>query len=214
MVVSTADRDRHRALAGEPRRRILEALRRSPLGTAELAQAVGLHVNTVRFHLRVLEAAGLVLRDAEPPGGPGRPAVLWRAVAEEAERGYETLSSLLADFVATSGASGRMREVGRRWGLRAGLPGTTEEPPLERLARFLGDLGFAPELHPSDPPRVLLHECPFRDVAAVHPEVVCAIHLGLVQGVLEASNAPLRAAALEPFVEPTICIAHVEVVDV
>jgi len=37
---------------------------------------------------------------------------------------------------------------------------------------------------------------------------VCPLHLGLIQGVLETLDAPVEASALEPFVRPDLCLAH------
>ena len=46
-------------------------------------------------------------------------------------------------------------------------------------------------------------------MAAAHPEIVCAIHLGLMRGVLEAAGETGVAVSLEPFVEPTLCTVAV-----
>jgi hypothetical protein len=55
-----------------------------------------------------------------------------------------------------------------------------------------------------------------RELAAAHPEVGCALHLGLLEGLLgdprghrRAPGRPVLRAELEPFVEPELCIAHV-----
>jgi predicted ArsR family transcriptional regulator len=48
-------------------------------------------------------------------------------------------------------------------------------------------------------------------VAEQHPDVVCAMHLGLLQGVLEQSRAPVTAANLQPFAEPGSCVARLVV---
>jgi predicted ArsR family transcriptional regulator len=40
--------------------------------------------------------------------------------------------------------------------------------------------------------------------------VVCPIHLGLMQGALEAWNAPVTVDRLEPFVEPGLCLTHMK----
>ncbi|HXF71613.1 MAG TPA: helix-turn-helix domain-containing protein, partial [Actinomycetota bacterium] len=84
MAASEADLLTHRALAGESRTRVLDALRRAGRGLAasEIARAVGLHVSTVRFHLRALERAGLVARRVERAGRPGRPRIVYRAARD------------------------------------------------------------------------------------------------------------------------------------
>lgn len=94
-------------------------------------------------------------------------------------------------------------------------------------------MGFEPELAAESEPsaslsadseqvlgreRVIrLHACPVRDLARTHPEVGCALHLGLLQGLLDRAavgghpdheDAAL-SARLEPFVEPELCIARI-----
>jgi predicted ArsR family transcriptional regulator len=50
--------------------------------------------------------------------------------------------------------------------------------------------------------------CPFREVAENHQDVVCQLHLGLMQGALARMRAPVTADRLEPFAEPSLCIAY------
>lgn len=94
-------------------------------------------------------------------------------------------------------------------------------------------MGFGPELvsavGPSTPSSagsggpagereriIRLHACPVRDLARSHPEVVCGVHRGLLQGLLDTSAAegngkphrPAISAHLEPFVEPELCVAR------
>ena len=77
----------HRALADPSRVRVLECLRASEgaLSVARLAAEVGLHQNTIRAHLAVLEDASLVVVRSENGGRPGRPRLLFTAVPDEAE---------------------------------------------------------------------------------------------------------------------------------
>jgi predicted ArsR family transcriptional regulator len=53
-----------------------------------------------------------------------------------------------------------------------------------------------------------LRHCPFLEVAADRSSVVCPVHLGLMQGALDAWDAPLTVDRLDPFVEPDLCLAH------
>jgi predicted ArsR family transcriptional regulator len=76
-----------------------------------------------------------------------------------------------------------------------------------RTGRLLADLGFAPE--PDDALRtVRLVRCPLLDAAREHPEVVCAVHLGLVRGALDNLGADPSGAELLPFAEPGACVLH------
>jgi predicted ArsR family transcriptional regulator len=95
----------------------------------------------------------------------------------------------------------------------------TERPgPFERvtaatatrhLVDALDSFGFAPEAKTAGGKRqILLRHCPFRESASKHPEVVCAVHLGLMRGMLAELDAPIDADQLDPFVEPNLCIAR------
>ena len=65
-----------------------------------------------------------------------------------------------------------------------------------------GPWGFAPE------PTVDGKEVFFLRVREV-ADVVCAVHLGIMQGVLAELRSPaVTATRLEPFVEPHGCVAH------
>jgi len=78
-----------------------------------------------------------------------------------------------------------------------------------RLNRVLDSIGFQPEVRPgSDGIEIRVRHCPFREVAERHTDVVCAIHLGLIEGALAELRAPLEAQSLEPFVAPGLCVAR------
>src|SRR5690606_33927545 len=92
MAVTDGQLRRHRALADPSRARILaELVSAGPLAARELADRVGLHVNTVRAHLNALAEAELVSSETLPPEGRGRPRVVYSATAaagEESGRRY------------------------------------------------------------------------------------------------------------------------------
>lgn len=63
-----------------PRRRaVLDALRASdsPLGVTEVAGQLGVHPNTVRFHLDALVTEGAVECSRQETSGPGRPRTVY-----------------------------------------------------------------------------------------------------------------------------------------
>lgn len=209
--------------AGASRLRILQALRRAAdgLGVQEVAEQVGLHVNTVRFHLDRLVADGVVARHAEPRTEPGRPRLTYTAVARPGtagdKRSYRLLAAILASFVSgeVPDATTAATEAGRTWGhYLAERPApyrrTEEEAAISELLRLLDDIGFDPELVRAEKDReVWLRQCPFLEVAEDHRDVVCAVHLGLMQGALAEMRAPVTTDRLAPFVEPSLCVAHV-----
>ena len=205
---------------GSRRAEVLDRLRaaRRPLGVLDLASATGLHANTARFHLDGLVEDGLATREIEERTTPGRRRVLYAARGEApGPRSYSLLSEMLTGLVATMGGGGaQAAEAGRDWGrhlVERDLPSqrASEEESLTRLQRLLENVGFEPEtVRDGSAAVVNLHHCPFRDVAVRHTDVVCALHLGLMQGALSELRSPWRATGLEPFVEPTLCVARLE----
>ena len=207
--------------AGVSRQRILELLRAAPdgLGVQELADRTGLHSNTVRFHLDRLVGDGMVQRQVEERGEPGRPRLSFTAAPRpdpaRDSRNYQFLAEILASYVAGTAdhPAAAAVEAGRTWGRYL-----TERPaPYQRISgreavtqllRILDDIGFAPELATDDPRQIRIPHCPFREVAETHREVVCAIHLGLMRGALDEMGAPVTADRLVPFIEPSLCLAH------
>lgn len=212
----------HRALAEVSRVRILEELQRSrrPLDAAEVAERVGLHQNTVRSHLEILRQAGMVGAESERRGTPGRPRLVYRATAAtqaEEPTGFRLLAYILAGYLSASAAdpSAVATEAGRAWGRYlverpAPFARMTRQEALERVVELLDRLEFAPKLVQDGETRIDLHHCPFRDLAVAHPEITCAVHLGLIRGALAEMGAPIEGERLDPFVTPSLCVAHFE----
>ncbi len=207
----------HRALAGWTRVALLTALREAsgPSDARELAGVTGLHVSTVRFHLEVLANAGLVLSEFEHRPQRGRPRQVWRAVATAGtEGGYRMLAEILSDYLETGlaepGAVGI--EIGEAWGARlARSHGDGAAPGLARLVSMLAELGFKPEVvEATAETEIRLHSCPFLTVATANPRLVCSAHLGLMRGALAEIGVPLVATQLDPLVEPSLCVAHLQ----
>jgi predicted ArsR family transcriptional regulator len=191
-----------------------------PLDVTEVAKLVGLHVNTARFHLDGLVDAGVADRATEQRELPGRPRTLYSArpdVTRAGVRSYQLLAEILTSFVAAQvpQPARAAQNAGREWGRYL-----TERPgPFERvtaaiatrrLVDALDSLGFAPEAKTTGSKRqILLHHCPFRESASKHRDVVCSVHLGLMQGMLAELDAPIDTDRLDPFVERNMCIARV-----
>ena len=206
---------------GQSRARVLDLLRAagSPAGVRDIADQAGLHPNTARFHLDALVDAGLAARAPKERTTPGRPSMAYRAVAggeTVGRRRYrllaEMLTSLIAGMLPKPGEAAG--EAGREWGRYL-----TEPPPpyqrldageaVERLTATMAEIGFAPEaVTDGTQYQLRLRQCPFREVAENHQDVVCQLHLGLMQGALAQMRAPVTADRLQPFAEPGLCIAY------
>lgn len=214
--------------AGVSRMRLLRLLREAPagstghvLGLTELAEQSGLHVNTVRAHLERLVAEGLVLRHTQSRSRPGRPRLAFTAAprpdARADSRSYRLLAEMLTGLVSEALPVPHQAsvEAGRAWGrYLAERPAphrrTDERQAVRGLLDTLEEVGFSPELDADDRTgrTVLLRHCPFLEVAETHRDVVCSIHLGLMQGALAELRGPVTTARLEPFVAPSLCVAH------
>ncbi|MCV7281621.1 transcriptional regulator [Mycolicibacterium flavescens] len=184
----------------------------APLSIADIAERLSIHPNTARFHLEALVQRGRA--ETLPPSRvkPGRPPLMFRATAgmdPDGPRDYRMLAGVLVD------ALGRQRDTrrrataaGRAWAAAevAREPASTALPAVDRLTALLDELGFAPE-HRSRTGDIALRNCPFLELAVDHREVICPIHLGIMQGALAAWEAPLTVDALIPFAEPGMCVA-------
>jgi len=214
-------RRRHRALAEPSRAQILAELADDgPLDTRELAQRVGLHVNTVRVHLAALIDAGLVEAETAPPRGRGRPRLTYKMTVtapDDGGRRYRLLAEMLTALVARFGgqdATAHLEEIGAAWGRHLvesppPFAEPSEDEAVTRLVSLLAEIGFQPELEQvGRSRRILMQPCPFLELARRHEEVVCPIHLGLMRGALSELGARTTATKLEPFVRPELCVAH------
>jgi predicted ArsR family transcriptional regulator len=209
------------AALGDSRSRVLDVLRAAgePMAVQEIAQITKLHANTARFHLDGLVKAGLAERESEDRSMPGRPRVVYHAVASDVpagQRSYRLLAEMLTCLVADALPAPDQAAVtaGEVWGrYLADRPAPSQRVDaaegVRRLVAVLADVGFAPgEVGDSARPVIPLRHCPFREIAEQHNEVVCSLHLGLMRGVLAEIRAPLTADRLEPFVEPSLCLAR------
>lgn len=203
----------HRALADPSRARLLEHLRalERPRSAQELGADLGLHPNTVRAHLLVLEEAALVVSASESGGRRGRPRRLFAAVPAEAEQEHSLLASALASALEPLPDGVNIaRSAGLSWGhvlvdrLEPGhLP--DGDACVERVATLLRRRGFAPETAPG---AIVMHRCPFRELAERYPRSVCSLHAGLIDGALAELGAPVVLAKLEPWATPATCVAR------
>lgn len=207
------------ALSSPIRRKLLRTLRgaASPCDAHQLADEVGLHFTTVRFHLQVLLRAGLVVRRSTPSQGAGRPRMAYAAalqVDDPKDVGYQELARRLAEHLADDSEerARRAEEVGLAWAADLASAATSTGQTLDEAAQHVTALfhamGFEPELAALGAAReIAVHACPFRSLAREHPEVMCSVHRGLLRGTLGRLGADVHSE-LHPFVEPELCIAQ------
>lgn len=207
-----------RPASTDRRHDVLQLLRAAtePMTLADLSARLGVHPNTVRFHLAELIRSGRAERVELPPTGPGRPPLAFRSVAgmdPAGPRNYKLLAAVLADVLrAAPDAEEQAASAGRHWGQRlAERPRAplTVRQSVGRLHTVLDDLGFEPEKPTGGATgEIGLRHCPFLEVVQTDPTVACAVHLGVMQGALAAMDAPVTIVGLDPFVQPDRCCAR------
>src|ERR671929_1032265 len=142
------------------RRRIVKLLKTDgPLGSAQLAERLGLTAMAVRLHLYALQSEGLVTSE-DRPSPVGRPARFWRLTREAARHfpeAYAELSVALIDAMQeTFGAEGLERVLASRCArqradyakrIRAADP---LEKRLKELAQVRTEEGYMAEVRAED----------------------------------------------------------------
>jgi predicted ArsR family transcriptional regulator len=201
----------------ESRAALLETLRaqHEPTTIGALADATGLHANTVREHLDALLELGLATRFAAEPSGRGRPALLYEATDVVPGGGeYAGLAAALARTIherSTTPVEDALA-AGRSWGQdlaqgRGAVPQPNATTARRKVVELLDHMGFEPRTDAAAR-SVRLTRCPLLEAAHQYPDVVCGVHLGLARGALEQYGADPAGAELLPFVEPGACRLH------
>lgn len=206
--------DEHQALASRSRAALLDVLREQhrALGVEELADRVGLHVNTTREHLDRLVAAGLVTRAPEHRTTRGRPRILYRD-REPAGAAVRTVIDevLLAGYgrqVASAAAAAEQAGRAAAEALIAASPPPAAADATEAVAILVAELdrlGFEPEL---DGEQIRLRHCPVEQLARARTDVVCAAHLGMTTVMVERIGR-IEVADAQPLADGGCCLLAV-----
>jgi predicted ArsR family transcriptional regulator len=177
------------------RRAIIKLLKtEGPLGSAQLAERLGLTAMAVRLHLYALQSEGLVTAE-ERPVPVGRPAKFW-GLTREADRhfpeAYAELSVALIDAMQeTFGAEGLNRVLATRCARQRVdyskriRPNDSLEKKLKELARVRTEEGYMAEVRREEGGGFLLVEshCPIC-AAANACQGFCSTELDLFRSVL------------------------------
>ncbi len=196
------------------RGRVLEYLEAQPepMTVSQVADGLGLHENTARTHLEGLVSAGLAARSKREATGRGRPSMLYRAdvwvQTDPRVRDYAHLASALARVISQSSPDplGEARMAGATWGSEMAVGRLPQTPRQARreVVGLLAELGFDPKSD-DNASSVALRRCPLLDVARSNTDIVCQVHLGLVQGAMHEMGYDAPHATLLPFAEPGAC---------
>jgi predicted ArsR family transcriptional regulator len=193
------------AVADPVRLRIVRHLAGTGSATlTELADVAGVHLNTIRAHVAALEEADVLHSAQKPASGPGRPAVEYRLVEGwglSSTEFLELAGLLAAALVRNAPDAEDLRATGADWGrYLVGRPGRHDVAAELPLA--LERLGFHAKV---DGEVVRISGCPCAVVSPDHPEIICGLATGLVEGVLAASGADMRVAEHDNHPEARRC---------
>ncbi|HEY7429186.1 MAG TPA: transcriptional regulator [Streptosporangiaceae bacterium] len=208
---------------GDPvRRRLYEMVSGSaePVRRDEAAAATGIGCQLAAYHLDKLVGLGLLTASYQrgsgrpgsgrpgsgrPGSGAGRPAKVYTRSGSEfavtvPPREYELAAHLLAVAVEsdTAGSSRpALLAAAQRFGNElAHRPGTAGMGPALATESTLRAHGYEPWQDAEG--TIRLHNCPFHQLAARHPGLVCGMNLALISGLVEG----LGAAPLHPVLDP------------
>lgn len=181
-----------------------------PLATAEIAETLGLHPNTVRPHLERMREVGLLDARPDSRGAVGRPQHLYSLTPDAPSLGLEPpvfpmMARMLVDLVADAGLAGEPviaagRAQGRRLAHRTAATSKALDPGrppcVEAAVAVHTALGFDPAVVTDGrSTTIAFGHCPFGELARSNPDLVCALHRGIVEGVAE----DLGGATVEEF---------------
>lgn len=193
-----------KALGDNTRYAIYLELARSstPRSTAEVAETLGLHANTVRPHLERMREVGLLAVLTDNRGSVGRPQNRYALAPDAPSLGLEppafpVLARMLNEVAAAAGAPTDLSaEAGADQGRAlaeayAAKNGNGSSRPragcVAAVTAMLAELGFDPAVVEDDKlATIAFTHCPYAELAAAHPEVVCHLHRGLVEGFVES----------------------------
>lgn len=170
------------------RDQILTRLREAPAKVSDLASALGISRVAVHRHLESLQAEGLVQAETCGCQGPGRPALVFRAVKGESE--YAGLCLLmLAQIRQNYGSAGvtQLIEAGiSRLFDGLDLSALPLADRVKALVAFVRAQGYQAEFSEApDAFYIRQHRCPALDVTRENPEF-CASELCCYARVLNA----------------------------
>ncbi len=192
----------------ESRARIQGAIEASdvPLSVEAIAEATGLHANTVRGHLDVLRASGSVSRDAADAQGRGRPRWLYSSARRPASP-FQALAEALSSQLSQIHDPAMAEAAADRWANAlphlptAGSPDEAVAEATDALNR-LGFNAIASPLGDS----IAVTGCPYADIVDENP-VVCDIHTALLSRLLGQTGQPVTIASMTVWARPGMCIA-------
>jgi predicted ArsR family transcriptional regulator len=201
-VTTTTLQEQARALGDPTRHAIFRHIgdASDPVGIAELTAAFPFNHNAIRQHLAKLVSAGLVTEATARGAGRGRPKLIYELNRDVEGRWgttgpYERLSRLLVEIIRTGLDP---EEVGRGAAEQFRVASPSGDVVAD-VSAAMARQGFEPEVRPKrDGAEIVLHHCPFAAIALADRTTICALHLGIAEGLTDAPLAVTELVAYDP----------------
>jgi len=175
---------------------------RTRLTTADLAELAEVHPNSARLHLGRLATAGLVRR-TDVHAETGRPHHEWSVAPDALVQGespvaYRELAGWLgAALVAAGMGPPEVEAAGVAIGRAEATRGEARSS-ADVLEEAFAAMGFRPRREQRGARTAFtLCNCPYRAVAKAQPGVVCALHRGIAEGLVDAIEPGATVARFE-----------------
>jgi predicted ArsR family transcriptional regulator len=217
VAATLADAEALGLLADPTRRRLygLVASCSRPVSRRDAAEAAGIERALAAYHLDKLVELGLLeatyQRPPERAGpGAGRPPKVYRRAqrdftATTPARDYTLLADVLLEAASHGDAKTQaaIERAARDVGCELGAAAHARTASLEDVLR---ERGYEPA-GAAEGRLLRLGNCPFDRLAARRPELVCALNLALVQGLLAGLGCQREEAVLDP--QPGRCCVSI-----
>jgi predicted ArsR family transcriptional regulator len=182
---------------------------REPMGRDEAAAAAGIGRPLAAYHLDRLVNLGLLTASYQRPGGrtgpgAGRPSKLYSRSGHEfavtvPQREYELAGHLLAEAVdgdTAGGSRAALVQAARLYGASLASHSRAGASAGQAVQTALAGQGFEP--WSDDAGTIRMRNCPFRQLAKLHPHLICGMNLALIDGLIDGLGSPAMHAVPDP----------------
>lgn len=219
----------YHALSSGTRLEILRLLYRKPRGILELAENLNLQSLSVRFHLLILQEAGIVEPYTERTRSVGKPKVFYKIVKSmptvmfPARQFLELSRAIMNKVVDTLGSEDvakLMADVGVELGRKAveyigflnGEHWTPKKFVEIYVNKYLDQLGLEPEVVEVTENRVVyrIHNCVFYELSREKPTLMCdVVNRQIWDTVIGADNNAIADTQTGCMASGDCCCEHV-----
>lgn len=172
----------------------------------EIADNFDIHPNVARLHLSKLEDVNMLISETKKTGKGGRPSRLYRLSDDVIQlhfpfRDYQLLSKIAMTTMMSLGEAGKnaLYLTGKRFGHELMDQEATRQHQhfedmsfdmkLQSIKNAAGIAGFYPEFEVNSEKTKIyfqIFNCPFKEVAMEHSEMVCNMHYEFLRGMFES----------------------------